>query len=325
MMFLSGGPAVRRTTTRTWPDLTGGNHDAINAVGRAGERGTSNDGSRPERGRAQERPQDACRRVDLRHGLQPPALQPAHADQQAERQAAGAGVVLQPRRQPRPGSAAAAQGRGDLSHRPRKDGGRRCDDRQGNLEGDDRISAGDHTRGMLRHRQPWRRAARRQALSHHARRQRDCPRRQDRQGALAHQDGGPQGRLFHDRRAAGRQRRGHRRRLRGRVRTPRLSRRFRSANRQVAVAHLHDPGAGRAGRADLAEPLEPDRWRFDLDHRLLRSRARSRVLGHRQSGAVEPAQSSGRQSRLEYHLRLQAADRKDRMVLPDHARRSVRL
>src|SRR5262245_1292685 len=85
MMFPSGGPASQATTKKTWPDLTGGNHDAINAVGRAGERGTSNDGSRPERGRAQERPQDACRRADLRHGLQPPTLQPAHADQQAER------------------------------------------------------------------------------------------------------------------------------------------------------------------------------------------------------------------------------------------------
>src|SRR5262245_49170364 len=101
-------------------------HEAISAAGCAHGCDIPHDGARAERGRAQERPQDACRCADVRHGLRPPALQPAHADQQAERQAAGAGVVLQLGRQPRPGSAAAAQGRGDLSYRPRKDGGGRC-------------------------------------------------------------------------------------------------------------------------------------------------------------------------------------------------------
>src|SRR5262249_56180820 len=80
------------------------------------------------------------------------------------------------------------------------------------MEIGDRISARYHARRLLRHRQPWRRDVRRQALPHHARRACDCARPQDRQGGLAHEVGRPQGRLFDDGGAAGRERRGHRRR-----------------------------------------------------------------------------------------------------------------
>ena len=59
------------------------------------------------------------------------------------------------------------------------------------LEIDDRVSARHHAGGLLRHRQPRRRAVRRQALSHHARCAGDRARHQDRQGSLAHEVGRP--------------------------------------------------------------------------------------------------------------------------------------
>ena len=51
--------------------------------------------------------------------------------------------------------------------------------------------------------------------------------------------------------AAGRARRGDRRRRRRRIRHPRLYRRHRPQHRQAALAHLHDPGQGRARQRDL--------------------------------------------------------------------------
>ena len=66
----------------------------------------------------------------------------------------------------------------------------RCADRQADLEVDDRISARDNAHRVLRHRQPRRRYARRQALPHYARCQRHRTRHQDRQGALAHESCG---------------------------------------------------------------------------------------------------------------------------------------
>src|SRR6516162_4978449 len=62
----------------------------------------------------------------------------------------------------------------------------------------------------------------------------------------------PKGRLFDDRGAVGRERRGHRRRGGRRIRSPRLPRGLRPRERQVAVAHLYHSGQGRTGFGDLA-------------------------------------------------------------------------
>ena len=61
-----------------------------------------------------------------------------------------------------------------------------------------------------------------------------------------------EGRLFHDGRAADRQRRADHRHFRRRVRHPRLHRRLGSGDRQAAVAPLHHSGARREGQRDLA-------------------------------------------------------------------------
>ena len=82
---------------------------------------------------------------------------------------------------------------------------------------------------------------RRQAVPHHARRQRDRDRCQGRQGAVAAEGGRHQGRLFDDGGAAGRRRRRHHRHLRRRVRHPRLHRRLGSGNGQASLAHPFDP------------------------------------------------------------------------------------
>ena len=61
-----------------------------------------------------------------------------------------------------------------------------------------------------------------------------------------------------------------------------------------------------------------------MDHRHLRSRARPRVLGHRQSGAVERAAAQGRRSLHQHDHRGAAEDRRAGVALSDVAQRSVR-
>ena len=81
------------------------------------------------------------------------------------------------------------------------------------------------------------------------------------------------------------------RQLRRRVRRARLHRRLRRRDRQAALAQVHHSGQGREGQRHLAagqQRLGSGR-RLGLDHRLVRSRARPDVLGHRQPGAVGDA------------------------------------
>ena len=135
-----------------------------------------------------------------------------------------------------------------------------------------------------------------------------------------------EGRLFADGRAARRQRRAHHRHLRRGVRHPRLPRRLGSRHRQEAVAPLHDRRAGREGPRDVgAARVLPERRREHLDHGLVRSRARSRLLGHRQRRRVEPGQPQGRQPLRRLRDRDPAEDRRDRLALPVRAERRVRL
>ena len=76
-------------------------------------------------------------------------------------------------------------------------------------------------------------------------------------------------------------------------------------------------------------PQDTDAWKHgggsSLDHRLLRSRARSHLLGHRQSGAVGVANAAGRQSVHVLGAGDAAQDRRGRLALPVHARRRLRL
>ena len=183
-------------------------------------------------------------------------------------------------------------------------------------------------RGLLRHRQSRRRDLQRQDHSRAARQPHHRARRQDRQGGLEDAVAGAgrhQERLCDDRRAARRQRRGHRRRGRRRIQPSRLRRRLRSGDRQASLAALHHPGQGRARLGHLGGRFRADRRRQQLGHRHLRSGARSGLLGHRQSVAVERPRAQGRQSLHQLDLRGQAEDRRARLVLPDVAERSVRL
>ena len=85
------------------------------------------------------------------------------------------------------------------------------------------------------------------------------------------------------------------------------------------------PAKGEPGLGHLGGRFRAHRRRQQLGHRHLRSGARSRLLGHRQSVAVERPRSQGRQSLHQLDLRGQAEDRRARLVLPDVAERSVRL
>ena len=123
-------------------------------------------------------------------------------------------------------------------------------------------------------------------------------RRQDRQGGVGDQGRRLQDRLLHDADAAGGRRQGDGRRVGRRGGHPRLPRRLRRGDRQGALAHLHGAGAGRARQRHLAEgrrSLEARR-RHDVDDRHLRSGDQSRLLGHRQRGAVVRRSASRRQS-----------------------------
>ena len=82
-----------------------------------------------------------------------------------------------------------------------------------------------------------------------------------------------------------------------RARRSRLCRGVRRRDRQAAMENLHRAGARRAGQRNLAQrrPVE-DRRRVGVDHRHVRSRNQSRLLGHRQWRAVDGRSASGRQS-----------------------------
>ena len=64
---------------------------------------------------------------------------------------------------------------------------------------------------------------------------------------------------------------------------------------QASVADLHSGGSGRPERQDLARRYVAARWRLVLDHRIIRSRAAHRLLGHRQHRIVESNTASRRQ------------------------------
>ena len=128
-----------------------------------------------------------------------------------------------------------------------------------------------------------------------------------------------------DGRAAGRQWRGHHRRRRLRIQRARLYRGLRRRDRQAPLAALHRAAAGRAGRRDLARQRGQRERRQHLDDGLLRSRSRSRLLGRRQSLALERARPQGRQSLHRHDHGGAAQDRRDGLALSDLAQRSLRL
>ena len=116
-------------------------------------------------------------------------------------------------------------------------------------------------------------------------------RHEDRQAGLEPEIRRLARRLLRHRRADRRQRRADFRHGRRRVHHARVPRRLGSRHRQEAVAPIHHSGARRAWFRDLAEEqrrLDAGR-RADVALRFLRSAARSRLLGHRQCGAVRSA------------------------------------
>ena len=156
-----------------------------------------------------------------------------------------------------------------------------------------RMGAGSRGAGVLRRDQPRHRDhLQRQAVSHHARQSRARARHENRQADVEAEVRRLQGRLHRHQRAAHRQRRADHRHGGRRVHHARLSERLGSGNRQAPVAPLHRARARRERLGDLAEGhrrLEVRR-RADVAQRRVRSRARSRLLGHRQPGAVGAAQ-----------------------------------
>ena len=88
------------------------------------------------------------------------------------------------------------------------------------------------------------------------------------------------------------------------------------ADRPASLAHLHDPGTGRARQRDMAGRHLAAWRRLDLDHRLVRSRAAHGLLGHRQSRAVQRRGSQGRQPLYRLGPGARSEDRQDQMALP---------
>ena len=154
------------------------------------------------------------------------AVQSAHPDQQGEREQAGPGVGLFARRSPGRRRLSRHQGRRHLRDDPQCDGGGRRHDRQADLAGHPRLSAGDPARRLLRHRQSRRRDLRghdhSRAHGRPARRARRQDRQRDLDGEIA-RPRDPRQRLRDDGRAADRQWRGDHGRGRRRVQPSRLA------------------------------------------------------------------------------------------------------
>ena len=151
-------------------------------------------------------------------------------------------------------------------------------------------------RRVLRRLQQGRRDLRGQGVPHHARRARRRARPEDRQADLEAEGRRVEGRLFAHRRAARGERRGDHGLLGRGVRRALLPRRLGPGDRQEAVAPLHHRRAGRERPRDVGAARDLSaRRREHLDHRLVRSRARSRLLGHRQRRPVDLGEAQGRQ------------------------------
>ena len=122
-------------------------------------------------------------------------------------------------------------------------------------------------------------------------------RRQDRRGRLGERAGRRLAAgLLHDHGAADRERQGHGRGVRRRVRRARLHRGVRRRERQAGVEDLHRPRSGRARARHLGGRHLADGRRLDLDDRHLRSREQYRLLGHRQRLALVRRSAARRQS-----------------------------
>ena len=88
--------------------------------------------------------------------------------------------------------------------------------------------------------------------------------------------------------------------------------------RTYTVAGPDDPNGKTLARRYVAA-----RRRILLDHRIIRSRAAHRLLGHRQHRIVEPDAASRRQSLHLFDPRARSEDRPDEVALPVLAERSV--
>ena len=118
----------------------------------------------------------------------------------------------------------------------------------------------------------------------------------------------------------------HRRHGRRRVRHPRFHRRVRRAHGPGGLALQRDPGSRRARQRDVERRRLGARRRLGLDHGLVRSRAESDVLGHRQPGPrLEPRPAARRQPVLGLGRRARRRHRRAQVALPVHAERRLRL
>ena len=168
-------------------------------------------------------------------------------------------------------------------------------DRQADLAHADRVAAGDAARRVLRRLEQGRRDLRRQGLPHHARRA--CASRSTRRPA----------------RRSGRRRSPSGRKAIRMTLAPLIANGVLITGISGAEFGVRgfidgwDPETGkqlwrrytipaRGEKGNETWPQDDDAWELgggsSLDHRLLRSRARSHVLGHRQSGAVGVADAA---------------------------------
>ena len=191
------------------------------------------------------------------------------SSQQADRQAAGAGLEPQPRQQLGRAGAADRLQRRDVRHQrappsrstsppASRSGSRRSIGRRRPRAWSAGVSNAAIYDGKIF----------RTTLDAHL-----SLRRQGRQGAVEVEGRGVEGWRFVDARAADRERRGRDRQFRRRVRRARLHRRLRHRDRQAALAQVPS-GPRREGQRDLAaeqQCLGVGR-RLGLDHRLLRPR-----------------------------------------------------
>ena len=248
----------------------------------------------PRDRRAAEEP-GARELVDAARQLPGLDVQPAQPDQHQQRQAPGPGVELCDRRQFRPRGAADRQRRRHVRRHALRSAARaRRQDRRSAVALPARAAR--RLRRPAQH-QARRRPVRRQGLHDRAGRRAGRARRQDRRGRLGERAGRRLAAgLLHDHGAADRERQGHGRGVRRRVRRARLHRGVRCRERQAGVEDLHRPRSGRARSRHLGGRHLAEGRRLGLDDRHLRSREQSHLLGHRQRLALVRRSAARRQS-----------------------------
>ena len=251
-------------------------------------------------------------------------LQSAESDQQAERRAAEARVVVG-----NAGGSASADPSRSRRRDVSADARRRCASRRRHQRrlpvGVSRPRSQRRQRQRADHADAQHRHLRRQDLRNHRGRAPHRGQRENGRRGVGHAGDGSQAGLHVHRRCPGGERHHHlvSHRLPEIQERHVLHPRPRRANGERAVADLDDRAPRGTWRRYVGQPAaDVPRGRRRVDDRQLRSRHQSRLLGHGAGEAVGAisARHCRRRALYEQHARTRPEDRKDAVVLPAHTR-----